>query len=340
MEIIGVLLIFIMPYMAGYLLKEITRQQATNQLEPYLIGFFFLFFVQGVIFIPAVFLSIPFETADSIMLALFLLILAAFLILLTISFIKSAREKKDPQKAGRWKKEEEILGICAFFVFILVLLRIFWGIGYAREDAMLETVKTTLDTKTMFQYHPLTGQKMEFGMIASKKIVTLPLYYAFLTSFTGLNANVLLYGILPVYTLMTAVGATYLLVSDLVGKNRTKILVFHILLGLLILAGGYQRDIVGYHILYNGYAGETICAVIFIPYMLTLIFRWYHQENAQGSVTVLTRIRYIAKILFLFVTSLFITGIATGFLPLFITAFLAGICCLIKTCKEVRECKE
>ena len=35
MELIGVLLIFVLPYLVGYLLKIITKQKETGQHDPY-----------------------------------------------------------------------------------------------------------------------------------------------------------------------------------------------------------------------------------------------------------------------------------------------------------------
>ena len=63
MEILGVILWFIMPALAGYAGCNILRWKETNQIETYLIGFFFLFFSQSFIFIPAVFAKMDFQLA-------------------------------------------------------------------------------------------------------------------------------------------------------------------------------------------------------------------------------------------------------------------------------------
>ena len=51
MEILGVILWFIMPALAGYTVCNILRWKETNQIETYLIGFFFLFFSQSFLLI-------------------------------------------------------------------------------------------------------------------------------------------------------------------------------------------------------------------------------------------------------------------------------------------------
>ena len=63
MEILGVILWFMMPAVAGYTVCNILRWKETNQIETYLIGFFFLFFLQGVILAPCVILNLGFALA-------------------------------------------------------------------------------------------------------------------------------------------------------------------------------------------------------------------------------------------------------------------------------------
>ena len=181
MEIFGVLLIFIMPFLSGYVLSKITKQKGTNQIETYLIGFFFLFLIQGLVFITCIFSGQTLDRALLILKIIYGILIAAAFILLSIHVVPACKNRTKKQ---RIRKEEWILFGFMMLSFVLVLLRICCGETYIRQDAMLETVRTTLQTGTMFKVHPLTGQVLEMGYITSKKIVTLPLYYAFLSSIT------------------------------------------------------------------------------------------------------------------------------------------------------------
>jgi len=60
MYIIGIVLLFILPFAAGTVCKGILRWKETSQIETYLIGFFFLFFLQGVVLVPLVLLNSAF----------------------------------------------------------------------------------------------------------------------------------------------------------------------------------------------------------------------------------------------------------------------------------------
>ena len=49
---------------------------------------------------------------------------------------------------------------------------------------------------------------------------------------------------------------------------------------------------------------------------------------------------YITKIALGLVVSVLMTGLGSGFVFLFMAIVIAGICCLLKSIKEVRECRE
>ena len=337
MDILGVLLIFIMPYLAGYVCKEITRQKEMSQIETYLTGFFLLFLVQGLVFGAGVFAGRDFETACRFMNGAQGLIVVLFLVFGAIRLMPAHRGhiKREP-----FRKEEKILLGITLFLFALVLAKIFYSTEALRDDAVLETVRTTLSTGTMFQYQPLTGQKMELGMIISKKIITLPLYDAYLVNLTGIEPSVLLYDVLTVQTLVAVYLSTLLLVSRIYEKARRKSILFAMFLGMLLLSGDYFKETLSYHIVYNGYLGMTICMAVILPYLLFLLYSWYMEENREQAVSWKRRALYFFKIVLCFLTSIFITGIATGFLFLFLTLVVAGVCCLVITLMEVHACRE
>ena len=81
MYIIGVILLFILPLAAGTVCKGILRWKETNQIETYLIGFFFLFFLQGVVLVPAVMIGMSFSLACNLMLGIAALIAVLFVIM-------------------------------------------------------------------------------------------------------------------------------------------------------------------------------------------------------------------------------------------------------------------
>ena len=179
MDIIGAVLFMLLPYLAGYSCKCILRWKETNQIETYLIGFFFLFFLQGVILIPCVWLGVSLMAASLILLAAATIISLLALAFKIADVVKKGKKEPEEKKSKAvWRKSEKVLFFMTVLILLLVVLRMILGVDILREDITLETVLTTLQSDTLFQMHPLTGRRMETGMIASKKIVTLPLFYA------------------------------------------------------------------------------------------------------------------------------------------------------------------
>ena len=236
------------------------------------------------------------------------------------------------------RKEEWILFGLMILTFVLVIMRVFLFENVIREDAMLETVRTTVQSGTMFRIHPMTGQLLESGYITSRKVITLPLYYAFLSGVTHIEPAQLLYVVITAQTIMSAFLSGALLLSGVFQKNRKHIFTFEFILGLLLLSGDYYLPTASGRLMWNGYAGDVICAVVMLPYILFVLRQWYMRENSENPPGIGQRILYIFKTGFCLVTSVFLTGLATGLLFLIIIIVILGLSCLIKTIKEVKKC--
>ena len=341
MDIIGAVLFMLLPYLAGYSCKRILRWRETNQIETYLIGFFFLFFLQGVILIPCVWLEKSLAAAGNMFLVAALVITLAAAVLFACQFF--ADRKKEPQETkikAVWKKTERTMLFIMILVFLVILIRMVLGMGILREDIALETVLASLQSDSLFKTHPLTGRTMEAGMIASKKIVTLPLFYACVVQLTGMEADIFLYLVTGVLVLLCSYYAVALLFSKVTMPTRGKLYVFWIVYGLMLLAGDYHTDTLAYRMLYRGYDGTTICFGVILPYLLYLVISWYKQESGEEAVAPAVRVMYVLKMLLGLAVSVVVTGLGTGFVFLFMAMVIAGICCLLKYIKEVRACRE
>lgn len=341
MYIIGIILLFILPFAAGSACKGILRWKETNQIETYLIGFFFLFFLQGVVLVPYVFLNIDFLTACNVLMAV---LGAVFVLGLIIAFATGIKEKRAEGETEKrkvpWKKKDKFLFIGMLFVFVLLIVRMIPGLHILRDDTILEMVNTTVRTGAMFTHHPLTGMVMDGGMITSKKIVSLPLFYAAFVQFFGIEAKYFLYLVVNVLVLGCSYYACALLFDKVTTLTRSKIYAYWLVYGLLLLAGDYHKSALTYRLLLQGYEGTTICFGVMMPYLLYIILSWYSSESAEEKVSLYARLTYVLKIALVFACSMVITGLGTGFLFLFMTGTVAAVCCLIKSIKEVRACKE
>ena len=340
MYIFGAIFFMVLPYMAGYSCKSILRWKETNQIETYLIGFFFLFLLQAVLFIPFVWLGKSFTDAVGIMYVIVLILVLLFALSGAAAFIKGRKKDKEPVAKIPWRKADRAYFLLMVLVFLLILVRMALGMNWFRNDTVLETVLSTIHSDSLFVTHPLTGRVMEAGMIASKKIITVPLFYAGVIQITGVEAEVFLYFVMGVVTLLCSYYANALLFFQVTNSTHAKLYVFWIVFGLLILSGDYHVDTLSYKLLYQGYEGSAICFGVILPYLLYLIVSWYRKESEEEKNTLGSRLMYLTKISMGLVVSVLVTSIGTGFVFLFMAMVIAGVCCLLKSIKEVRECKE
>lgn len=356
MEIIGIIVILTLPYMAGYILKSIMNIKEISQMEIYLIGFFFVLFLQGKIFTTGN--VVLHKSFDDICNGFWIVTIIMFvLFILALIFNITVRLKKGNGNTiyhTKWSKQDLLLLGLVIITAAAVVFRVLSLHNYLRSDLMLATVRTTMSTRTMFEYNHIISQRFTLGLISSKKIITLPLYYAYLSSYFGIEETLLLYIILSIKTIMCMYFACMTFISPIM-KNRRKLLIFAFFLSTLFLSGDYYSGSIGTRLLWNGYSGETIVAAVIIPYIMYVITDWYRQErnlrintvtNPQASdkvkgITKGNIHRYIVNIFRLVLclgASLFITGITSGILLVAITIVVLGVLSVLRfIVEEVNE---
>ena len=113
MYIFGAILFMVLPYLAGYSCKSILRWKETNQIETYLIGFFLLFFLQAVIFIPFVWTGKCLTDAVGVMYATTLVLLLLYIVFVVIGY---ANRRKKETKAVKKPTDAMVLASPIFFL--------------------------------------------------------------------------------------------------------------------------------------------------------------------------------------------------------------------------------
>lgn len=334
MNILGIILIFILPYAAGLIFNIITRQKETNQIETYLIGFFSVFLLQGVVFSLHNFVGIPFETVCRIYSYASYAIVAAGILIAVFGY-------KDYIKNGSLKltfrKEERVMFILMLVAFALVILRIILLYRYGRDDIMLETVKVNISSGTIDKINPLTFRPYELGLIKSKKLITLPVYYTYLCSTYGINPRVLLYIIYPIQTLICSYFACQCTMFSILKTNK-KVYTYSVFMGVLILSGDYMKGVMGYKLLWNGYAGDTVVAAVILPYIIYLVMTIYRIERGDyGEKKWGKRIVRMLHILICLMASVFITGIPTGALLITLSLITVIVVCTVRFGREEKD---
>lgn len=329
---LGLVLVWLTVYLTGMLLCKIGGKKETSQLWIHLTGFFFLFLVQGGVFTAAQLLNLSFGKATLLMLVilagcdLLALLLCQRQIRETIARIRNGRKENRQGNLQLW-----LIG----WLWLGMLLVLSTGSEGNRLDAVLETVQTTLYTDTMNRFHPFTGQEMELGVILSKKVLTLPFWYAALARWTGFSAaeTVLVLG--SFLTITASLMAFTQLANLVMGRKTRENWLFVVLLELLILSGAYATAASGYRLLFYGYSGETIVGMAALPMLLCVLYRLciplllgrhsrVRQEDQLGVWGALV------KLGLLFGSSLFLAPLTWGPILLLIGTVLFVIClCLV-----------
>lgn len=331
MNILGILLLLILPYGAGLILNIITRQKETNQSETYLIGFFSLFLLQGVVFSLHSFLGLPFElTCKIYSCASYAIVVTGLLVGVCVcrSYIKESLKK------CALRKDEILVFTLMVIAFALVVVRLCSIYYYGRDDIMLETVRVNSMTGTVNVYNPLTSRPYELGIINSRKIITLPVYYTYWCMTYNIGDRVLLYIVASLQTLFCLFFACKCAMTAILKTNK-KVYTFMMFVAVLLLSGDYFKGAVGYKVLWNGYSGETIVIAVMLPYLIYLVMDMYKIEKGEyGPRKWKYRISRVFRIILTLLASVFITELATGALLIILSLATVIVCCTVKYGRE------
>ena len=331
MYILGICLILILPFAVGTLLNFITRQKGTSQIETYLIGFFSVFLIQGVVFSLYNFANVDFAMCCSIFSGITYASMGLFAVVAIFGF-------RDYIVCGAKKfvlrKDERLIFIFMILAIAVVAIRIYLLYLYERDDLMLETIRINLITDTVNAYNPLTGRPYELGLINSKKLITLPLYYTYWCRTYGIAARDLLYGVSEVQTFFAVMCACGCAMKPILKSNK-KMYVFNMFVAVLLASGDYFKGSVGYKVLWNGYSGDTIVATVILAYIIYLITDMYRLERGDyGKATWWARIIRVLRVILCFACTLFITGIPTGILIILLCLMTMIFCATIRFVRE------
>ena len=319
---LGIVLLWMVVYLSGMLFCKISGEKETSQLWKHLIGFFVLVFCQGVVFFAGQLLGWKFRQAESV-----LIMLLVFLSLLSVVLCKKElMEGLQKAKTFSFKdyKNGRYIGLL-LWLFLGIVWVVFTSTTGNRNDAMVETVQTTLMTDTMNQYHPFTKQPLDLGVVLSRKIITLPFWYSTLCLWTGMEVMDVVWGL---GTLFTIIGSL-LVFGELGGllffRDFKKTWLLLILLELLYLSGDYYIGAVGYRQLFYGYSGEVIVSGVLIPCIFCVLYRFFGPVLREDFPVEREKISVwgLAFNLGLFVSSsFFLTSFVWGFFMVVLSVML------------------
>ena len=324
-------MILALPFAIGTVLNFILRQKETSQIETYLIGFFSTFLIQGAVFSLYNFVHIPYETCCGIFRWVTYGFMALFVLVAIFGF-------RDYILCGAKKpvirKDERLVYGALIVAVVTVIVRVAFLYWFERDDMMLETVRINVITSTVNTYNPMTARPYELGLINSKKLVTLPLYYTYWCMEYGIGARDLLYVVCELQGIFCVMAACGCAMKRILKTNK-KLYVYLLFVALLLASGDYFKGSVGYKVLWNGYSGDTIAVTVVLAYIIYLILDFYRLERGDyGEKTLGKRFVRVIRVLLCFACTIFITSIPTGILMILLCMVTMIICATIRFVRE------
>ncbi len=157
------------------------------------------------------------------------------------------------------------------------------------SDTMAETIGVTLMSDTVFQYNPVTGMALEYGMYPIYKLASLPLLYSSLCRLCGLPLQTFLFFLLPFWMILINLGVmsvwSNILIEESVGEYKEKRRLFLIFISLLIVMGDSEKTSFAWLLLHSGWRGTTAVAAFVIPFGVYIAYTMFQKKEwIFGSV--------------------------------------------------------
>ncbi len=193
--------------------------------------------------------------------------------------LEGRNKRQGPDLADSDRKKGTGEGWLLLVFVLLVVLQIGAQIvrGYCDRtgDMTLELVQSFLDTGQLYEQNPLTGQAYEIGVPLRIRILCLPGFYAILCNIFKLPAEQVVWAVMPLFHMLCGYGAFYLVADKLFSEKQQRNC-FLVLVALLLGMGTYGYGMDGLGMLYQGFRGETLRAVVLLPLTVYSILerRW------------------------------------------------------------------
>lgn len=199
---------------------------------------------------------------------------ALLLILTAVRRHRGSRRGECGEGQTRFFRSEALLLLLFAVLAASQIFFIFRGKNvYLQGDMTVETVRSFLETDTVYGVNPMTGRAYEKGLPSRIEILCLPTLYAMLCRIFHIRPDVLILQAFPVITLLGCYGAYACLAKGLFPGNRRKQLCLLVVVSLLIWIGSSSFGMDGFGLLYSGWRGVTIRNVVLVPYAVSLCLR-------------------------------------------------------------------
>lgn len=269
-----VLCISTAPFFLGWPVRKIFDRGGRGVVDTYICGVMTMIAVSGVLHLFVMFTNRPFGDY----LKLYPVILAVPMVIgfvLTIFEIRKNNAEFSVKarliaffRSWFGSKELQIFAALTLVAIVLCVLKIITGATDISGDFTLETIRTTMQTDSIYQYNSLTGKVLEEGMPIRQQILTLPFFFAFLSEFFGVEITLLLYKVFPCYTLFLGMLTYSRFAGTLFVKEKEKQMIFMFVISFMLLVGDYASTSPAALVLHQGFTGSALCTAMVIPFAI------------------------------------------------------------------------
>ncbi len=259
--LLGVLLI-ILPLCIGSGMKILMGKGQSSLCLVYVSGSLGMFCISGLCQFIAIMGKLPFAWYSKV------LWISVIIISLAGAVIGILTQNKDMIKWDEIRKK--IVPLAVFFMVGVFLIL------YTRTDNIgdftLETVATTLETDSIYEYNSFTGMQLEEGMPIRQKILTPPFLYAAASEALTLPAQRVVHLYVPMWLLLNVICIIWLWANELF-ETADKQKLFLWFAVMLSVFSGYGMSAWGYQMWNRGYTGNAWVAAVVVPVVVYACIR-------------------------------------------------------------------
>lgn len=286
LTIIGLILLFMfVPYLVGNIYSFVFRKKEMGIVSTYLAGMAVVYALLTVLQFAIIKLKFNFAEVTRVYNILFIVCAVLGVAALVLRGIKD--------KALRWDVEVSKKSI---WIFGMILLQGILYIGlknpYFEDNALLETARVTLETGTVYEYNAFTGIKAQAGFPLSNKLMFLPMLYAYVSAFSGVDLALMFNFVMPAVTFISFYMVMLLWVQKLSKDCGQKWELWMFLLVWIVQVGDGFNHSTAFRVLHSGYTGEAIFFGVLFTYALYAIKNKGYLIAAVSVVTFPGLIKY------------------------------------------------
>lgn len=279
MQVLQIVFILIIPLFVGYPVRKILDYAGKGIADTYVSGVLTLFVISGALQLLLLKLSRPFSDYQTIYPLMILLLSLIGLVLFLIDLRGRLKEQGMYEHIrGFVRSFLQDRGSLLFYVLTLIIIllccvRIWMEPADTTGDFTLETLRTTLETDSIYQYNSLTGQYIEEGMPIRQQLLTLPFFLAFISKWLSMDADLLVYRLFPCFVLLLSMFVYGRWGAFLFPRQRQKQSGFLFVISFMVLAGDYARLAPAAILLHQGFTGNALCVGVVLPFAIYLCMK-------------------------------------------------------------------